>query len=586
MEVEYTLKDKSGIKLEIYKRREEDEALKNPSPDFPEDLTVSDTIDDKRTWLPWDPQGTNRVSLPKECGRESVRERVWGKPSAAAQGRVLTEWGQRCTAPLAHGVYRLSFLPLLRLAMMRYSFWGNPHIHHLKATLPDGRVLDGFIAMKPDALPRPFIISKCGLFCNAQQSTTHRLAMMHFFDESPFHVLSLANNTGSDFQKNNQSVALGGFDEGRQLYQIAQLVVSPESPVKDRISSVHVAGSSLGGAAALYAGLYASLNDPPGQTTVKSVTALCPVVVLDRSVKALYSTKPVSTFATFETLHQIRDIFNFVPIIGEYFPWNVRRMRTRLVYENLISAVFHYYQDWTTREPWDLKPFQGLTIDTLDQYWYANDFRNFVSQVTIPTLVISAKNDELVKAKLNSRPLAARLAARPNENVGTVILSRGNHCAFGLANGWANYSTILREYILSHTPEAPAHWKEVQVPLPPFRLELRSGERIVDAHWKAHAGREDLELEFKIFSPRRRLSHILCERQSPYYAQDYCYRRPSVRVPIRSLPFEVPLTPHTPYEVTSQTRFANVRFTVVDEKGGLLAGSRRSPRYVRAYVWQ
>lgn len=585
--VEFKLQDQSGLKLEIFQRPKKNVPVKNPVPNFPDDLVISDAIDAKKTWFPWDPRGTNNFPMADECRQESIRDRVWDNKSVSSQGLALNDWADKCSDQIARGILRRSYLPLIRFATMNYDFLENPNIHHVKATLSDGRILDGFIAMKSGNVRRPFIIAKCGMFCNAEQSVTQRAFMMNLYDESPFHVLTLANNTGSDFQINNGAMSIGGFDEGRQLYRIAQLVRSEDSPIHDQISSVHVLGASLGGAGALYSGLYSSLNDPPEQKNIQSVAAICPVVVLENSIKGLYSTKPISTFASFETLHQIRDVFSFVPVIGNYFPLNVRRMRGRQIYENLTSAIFNYYQDWTEETPWDLKPFEGVRIDTLDQFWGLNDFRAYAAQTTVPTLTISSDNDELVRTKVNARLLAASLEKAPNPNVSSVFLPLGNHCAFGLANGWANYSMILREYILSHAPEADLHWRKSLVDLQIQDLGLQGKERIVDTTWEAFANSGQMELRIRIFSPYGGLRYLTCADQNPLKARPGCYRQVRSMVPLASLPIEFYTTPpQSKYDVTSLTRFANTRWSVLDEQGELVVNSKRKPRYVRGWLWK
>lgn len=586
--VELRLQDQRGLKLEIFKRKpgKSKSSSKNPPPDFPVDLIVSGDIQERgKTWFPWNPQGTNNYHADNSCRQEAVRDLIWQNTSVAAQGRALNDWVARCNHQLAHGILRSSYIPLIRQATVDYDFLDNRNIHHVKATLSDGRVLDGFVAMKPDRIPRPFVIAKCGVFCNAEQSVMHRSFMMHLFDESPFHVLSLANNTGSDFQINNQALSVGGFDEGRQLYQIAQLVKSPDSPIQDRISSVHILGASLGGNAALYAGLYSAQNDPPGQDAIQSVTAVCPVVVLENTIRDLYSIKPISTVAAFETIHQLRDVFNFVPVIGRFFSINPGRIRANELYDKLTQAILNYYKDWTREFYWDLKPFQGVRVRSLSQFWELNDFRKYVSQVTVPTLVISANNDELVKTPRNSRLLSATLNKTPNRNISSIFLRQGNHCAFAIGNGWGNYSMILREYILSHSPEARKYWHRWDRELATPAWDLRGSELIVETVWSATLDDEKMLLKMKIFNPQLRLSNLDCKSQKPTRANVQCYRSVEYRVPIRSLPLEDIGTPRNPFEVTSLTRLANTRFSVVDEQGELVVNSRRRPRFVRGWGW-
>jgi pimeloyl-ACP methyl ester carboxylesterase len=583
-DVELKLQNGQGLKLEILKNTSHARDLS--APQFPKDLEISDDFEVRKTWFPWDPRGTNNYPLSMECRQESLRSRIWDHTAVGAQALALNDWADHCKDQIARGFLRRSYFPLLRFTSMNYDFASNPNIHLVRATLPDGRKLEGFIALKPDDTPRPFVIAKCGIYCNARESALHRLFMMHLYDESPFHVLSLANISSTDFQKDNQAVSVGGFDEGRQIYHIAQLLNAADSPVAKKISSVHVVGASLGGSAALYAGLYASLNDPPDHQSIQSVTAVCPVVVLENSIKSLFTRRFLSALINLEVLREIREVLSYVPILGNYFSGNLRRMRGQEVYHNLTSAIFNYYQDWTTETPWDLKPFEGLTVHTLDQFWDVNDFRNYYQQTTVPTITIASGNDEIVKTAGNSRLLARVTEKAPNKYVSSVFLPLGNHCAFGLSNGWANYSTILREYILSHTPEADIHWLKTVRKIQSANWGFRNHETIVDTSFEALRNSDQMELKLKIFSPYGGIKPLLCKNKNIYKAPSSCYRLMAYKVDLNSLPLDSFEIPQTKYDVTSLTRFANTRLSVLDENGELVVGTHHTPRFVRGWLWK
>jgi pimeloyl-ACP methyl ester carboxylesterase len=592
----------SGIKLEIYQRppnakkpgekrptspRPKPPSRPQPAPQFPGDLTVSEGIKDaKHRWFLWNPNGANNYPTTPQCTQEALRDLIWKNPRACDQGQAVNGWVYRCNDQISSQLSRHSFLPLIKFATVDYNFLDNPYIRSVKATLPDGRVLTGFIAMKQDDKPRPFIIAKCGALCNAQQSTTHRAFMMHLFDESPFHVLSLANVTGSDFQRNNKAFSLGGFDEGRQLYQIAQLVKSPDSPIANRISSVHVVGASLGGSGALFSGLYSSMNDFPGQPSIQSVTAVCPVVVLEKSAKRLFMVKPISTVASFETLKQLREVFDFVPVLGRVLPSGWSKLRDDKLYAKLTEAVFQYYRDWTAKQPWDLQPFKGTRITSLQQFWGLNDFRNYIGGVKVPTLAIAAENDDLVHVDENSKLLKESLKKTPNPYIDTIFFKQGNHCAFDVTNGWGNYSMLLREYVLSHSPESAEHWKVRTVRLPELQMSMRTGERIVQTIWAARDGDANIQLKFKIFSPQAAGDQLACTPDYVFNSDPRCYREERKTIPIQALPLEVNDAPVGAYEVTSLTRFANTRFSLLDENGQLVTNSYGTPTFVQMWNWE
>lgn len=613
--VEIHLQDASGLTVDIYKRlpspaREPRRPVpktpprkpapspspsrpSNPTPpDFPEDLTISEGANgSKHTWFPWDPTGANNFPTSPDCSQDALRESIWRTSEPAPQGRNIGDWLNRCNGQIGSALSRHSFFPLIKYATIDYDFAANENIHAVLATLPDGRKLRGFIAMKPGNVRRPFVIAKCGVLCNATQSTTHRAFMMHLYDESPFHVLTLANNSGTDFVKDNQAFSVGGFDEGRQLYQIAQLVRSADSPIRDRISSVHVVGASLGGSAALYSGVYSSVNDPSGARAIQSVTGVCPVVVVESSAKRLYSARPISTVASFETVHQIRDIFGFIPFFNKVFGPNWHKLRGEKLYGKVCDAIYEYYHDWTTKHPWDSKPFEGVKIDSMKQFWELNDFRNYAPLVRIPTMTVAAENDDLVRVDGNTKLLTETLQKENNEYISTEYFKQGNHCAFGVANGWGNYSMLLREYILSHSPEARDHWRSHTVKLPPVSVRLIQGESIVQATWLARVGDENMWLKLKIFGPRMIGDSGVCDWEHRYHADPRCYRDAKVAIPLRALPFGGDAAggggvPETKFAATSLTRFANTRFSLSDAGGKTVVDTTAMPSSVRVWDWE
>lgn len=575
---EWQIQGTSGVLLRIARRG---------TADFPPDLEVSDPIEaSKRSWFPWDPTGLNNYPVTSACRQESLRDLIWKDTNPKVQARALTEWVNRCDQEINTRGSKRSLLPLARFATVRYNFAANPDIRVVQATLPDGRFLSGFLALKPGGAARPFVIAKCGVLCNVENSTAQRTFVMHLYDESPFHVLALANNTGSDFQIDNEALSVGGFDEGRQLYQIAQILRSPDSPIRSMVSSVHVVGISLGASGALYSGMYSSANDLPGQEHIQSVMGICPVVVVESAVARLYSSKSLSRLASLGTLRQLREIFSYVPIVGEFFPSNPRKIRGEKLYQRLSQAILTYYQQWTAESPWDLKPFNGLRIQSLKEFWHLNDFRNYTQHVRVPTLTIAAENDDLVKTEEHSKLLTRSLQWMPNDKIGTAYFKHGNHCAFAVANGWGNFSTLLREYILSHSAEAPEHWRPQTVRGPFQGLVFGPREEILETSWQARVGDPSLWLKLKVYSPRWNYQgRIGCGYKNRLSAPRFCYREVQLAVPLATLPGPMMKLPQTEHQVTVLTRWANTRLSVLDRQGELVVNSNHSPEYIRAWLW-
>lgn len=563
---------------------------KNWQDEFPTDLIVTPGLaPGKKEFLPWDPTGRNNYPATPECQPEIIREKIWKhKSSVKAQASAVNEWLHECSDQISDPLRKWSYLALLKYARTNYRSEENSDIYYMTVTLPDGRLLTGFAAIKQGDTPRPLVIAKCGVLCNAEQSATLRAYMMHLYDESPFHVLALSNITGSKFQMDNGVLAAGGFDEGRQIYQIAKLTRHPDSPLLNTISSVHVVGASLGGNSALFSGLYASENDPAGKSSIQSVAAVCPVVVLENAVHRLYFSRGVSPLIAAKTLRSIKDIFYFVPVLGDLFTYGKKYLAPQKVYDQLSKAMAEYYIEWTSKKPWDLKPFQGVQVQSLKQFWQLNDFRNHLQDVKTPSLVIQAENDSIVRYKDNSELLAEALRKNPNENIEVVLFKQGNHCAFPVANGWANYSTLVREYILSHTPEASKYWQPVVRPLEKYSWKINGSDLIVETYWQAELNNPALILTLKMFNPLGKgheESINECALDNPHRANAECYREVKMAIPMEDLQLEGFRTPKNMFEVTAFTRFANTRLRVLNENKKTLIHTHDEPRFVQFWKW-
>ena len=96
----------------------------------------------------------------------------------------------------------------------------------------------------------------------------------------------LANVSGTDYLKDNGVVAVGGFDEGDQIMQVAEIVKDSNAKLSQYISDIHVLGFSLGGNGALFSSLYNSFSE---DRPISSVAAICPVVNLQPTMESVFS---------------------------------------------------------------------------------------------------------------------------------------------------------------------------------------------------------------------------------------------------------------------------------------------------------
>jgi hypothetical protein len=140
--------------------------------------------------------------------------------------------------------------------------------------------------------------------------------------------------------------------------------------------------------------------------------------------------------------------------------------------------------------------------------------------------------------------------------------------------------------LIIRCPESTDHWKESWTPLPSQGFSLAVNERIVETSWEALAGDNTLSLKLKIFGASHLSEAPQCKAGNYLRASRLCYREIKIRVPISSLSGESSGTPESKYEVTSLTRFANTRLSVVDEKGALVVNTNRTPKYIKAWSWK
>lgn len=540
------------------------------------------------------PTGISPVFSRGECQGDQISEIFKAESGLAKSANRLRQYFNKCTQDIATDRERFTLAPVFQFAAVDYPFKENPDIRFLSGVDGEGRKINGYLAMKRDLKARPFIIVKCGVFCNAEESSSIINSMMHLFDESPFHVLILANVTGSDFEKENKAFAVGGFDEGRQLYQLATYL-KKESSIRDRISSVQVMGISLGGNGALFSGLYSSQNPlPSNEKSIDGVLAVCPVVNLQNSLRNLYREDLLSHGYTFYTFQVLRSIAEALPFLGTALQ-NINRKTPEQMYQLLTRLLLNYYGQWTDHEVWDLKPFQGVRIKNLQQFWELNDFLRFYSQVEIPTLVIAADNDPIVRPKQN-----AYLIPTDNPLVQVLPLQQGSHCAFSYANGYERWSRLLREYFVANDPVWKQQRHEVRIDLakelkpqglfggfrpPKFTYQLQS-------EWQALPNKSEALLNLKTinYQPSGESS---CLGVSEYDIdeeknRESCVSYHQIKIPLRKiLPALNEGWPQDQFAARRLTRILNTRTVLLDGQGGnYIRSQSRFPVFLKIDLFE
>lgn len=537
-----------------------------------------------------DVSGVSQSFAAGECQGDQITSIFDKANSFFSQVDLLRSYVGRCGQDISNPWNRSPIFPLVQFAAIRYVFSENQNLKMAKITLPEGRVIRGVLGLKPDKKPRPFILVKCGVFCDAKESSNVVSALMHLFDESPFHVLVLGNITGPQFEGENSSFAVGGFDEGRQLFQIASFI-KEESWFKERISSVQTLGVSLGGHAALYSALYSSQNLlSSGHRAIDASMAICPVVNLENSLQRLYSRDLLSygyTLITFRTLMSFADK---LPFLRNALA-QIKKTNPQEFYDLLTQSSLKYYQDWTQNQPWNLQPFAGLQIQTQEQLWGVNNFADFVHKVEIPTFVIVAENDDVVRFSDN-----AALISNDNPFVQVLSVPQGGHCAFSVANGYERWSRLLQEYFVSNDPTWKKQRRSVMVDLSSYlygggffrKFRPPQFSEQVQAEWKVEFGSSDAVLTLKYFNPAGGSGEKTCLGIAAADADDTqeglaCLGYSKIRIPLKKI--LGPLNEHSPrsaFEAQRLTRVLNTRTTLVNENfENYLRSANQKPIYLK-----
>ncbi len=535
----------------------------------------------------WRPNGSNPGIQEPFCQMDRLSHIVRSTASDLNQGvRDLQSWADRCEPQLVDP-RAPTWTALVRSMMLDHSFSGHPDIRPIRIHLSRGRVIRGYLGLKAGDRPRPLVIARCGLFCDADDSGSTRTFMMKLFEESPFHVLTLSNVSGSDFIKDNEVVALGGVEEGRQFIEIADLVRAPESPFNLKISSLHIIGVSLGGHGILYASLFDSLNrdglKPQGRFS--SAQAICPVVHLENAMKTIYAPGLLGTLIKILSVFQIREVIRYIPILGEILGVDRDLSRGRILEAFSVTAL-DYYKKMTQAESWPLKPFEGMRIQNLDELWSIQNFVTWAGQIEVPTLVIPSKDDHVVKYRLNSQLLENEITDSGKLKV--VTFENGDHCALSATAGWSTETHIWREFILAHSPEfPPAQHKNLYIAEDlknlswPRSYKMFRGNIHAQQNFTLSSDAKTLYLQFKILDTWKQTAEgIYCGQEQIWRVpSEECYRWTKLPIQLARLGFN--LEDHNTLESRNRLeRYLNTNLKVVDDQGRMLNGGQAFPSYI------
>ncbi len=526
----------------------------------------------------WTPEGISETRTSARCQPE-ILEGLLRKDGASAkdQARSLRKYFNACGPELTRDAPS-DLEALFWIMNTEYPLCKHSGIRKFVARLKTGDVLRGFLALKTGSTPRPLVIVKCGVLCNAGD-LSHRFLLMHLFDESPFHVLALGNVTGADFVRDNGHISLGGLDEARQVIELAHFARS--GALGKIVSSVHYAGVSLAGQAAFFASAMSPENAPPGaKHALSSAVALCPVVDLKGSMGQLFEDSFEGEIARYFYDTEVLKVTNLFPMLKGLFPSNDDA--SSVIPERIAKAAVAHYSSLDS--PWAPAPFAHTKVESVSDLWKANDFfaaeKNLKTPLKTPTLVIAAEDDRIVRSKINALRLSQ---AEHGDQLGVVMLPQGSHCAFNQVYGWQTMSALLRGFVLSHSPETLKKKKARTLPVASDSLSeemtLDEGEKYIGASFRFKAGEPGLHATVRIFSPWL----FTCDGQPAENAPDECYRETEELIPfdeLESTPSWAQ-TPSSDVEAATRTRWANANLRLVHAKeaGSLHKASRETLRF-------
>jgi hypothetical protein len=485
------------------------------------------------------PTGVAKRSVSAACDPHRFEESILNKKRTTAEFyTVAKSYFKKCSSELSQGTIK-GILGLVKFSMYQYQFFRHPQIKPMTVTLADGTKIPAILALKLDPRPRPLVILRCGVFCSAGQSATTKAYMMHLFDQSPFNVMILANQTGLDYLEANRRVSLGGWAEGYENLEVGEWMRNKWEG-RHRISSMHLMGISLGGNAAVFG---ASFNDkylrPDGQKIFKSVTAICPVISLRPTLDKLYSGAIIGRIFGGVTKSQFLD--------AKPFNLDVSDMISESVIPNK-SGMADYIGSLASTS----LQRRGIA-STTESFYRSNNFFNLKEVVTTPLMVFASKDDSIVNNETNAQTFMDWHVYEKSKTAGVVNLSYGNHCGFASVYGFNATAAVLRDFVLLHSPEFMEVYKPVSVKWTPKFMMMPWANKHMSQTWKFASGSSNVNVTFKVFDGQT----SQCEDKDPNMADLMCIREKTYTLSIDSLKALGARVPRNGVEAEALTREFN-----------------------------
>lgn len=502
------------------------------------------------------PDGLSAKAIHPQCDPRRFEENLLTKKITTSQFASLArDYFIRCQAELTENNSK-GLIALLAFTQKKYYFLSHPQIRKEIITLKDGVKVPAIFAVKEDTRPRPLVVVRCGVFCSAGQTSSLMNYMMHLFDQSPFNVVFLSSQTGMDYIYSNGQVSMGGWSEGYETLEVGSWLRN-KWQFRERISSMHMMGISLGGNAAV---MGASFNDDyvglDGRKIFNSVTAICPVISLQPTLNKLYGSQIVGRVFANTTKNHFREARHYVKdvpdlLVDENIP-------DRLQMPNFIGEIVS-----TSLQR------RGIA-STTSSFFKSNNFWNLKNPVKTPLLVWASKDDSVVNNAINAEVFEYDDNYEKSDSSGVLNLRYGNHCAFNASYGDQAAATILRTFVLKNSPEFIEEYQSTDslkwtwgAPV------LGMGQSHVIQKWEFYPKQSSAKVTFEVFNSRAQG----CADFTPWQTKKFCIWEKTVWVPLEKLKPLGARIPRTEVEAQAITREFNTKVEFKSQ-GKPIAGTR------------
>lgn len=533
------------------------------SPQLAEDVIHYNNTDTPATpmvSMKFVPLGDLRSAVPTECHPLEYINGILKKNYTPEQySTYANNYFTHCSSFLQKGNTQ-GLQGLLQFGKVSYNLEENPRLKKYLHTLSDGSKIETLIGLKDQLNKRPWVILKCGVFCDINKSAASLSFIINFFDQSPFNIILLSNHTGKKHIQFNASLKIGGYYESYDYFDVARWLRS-ESPYKDTIDSIHAVGFSLGGSASLGVSyLNSYFNSQYGSNLINSSLAICPVVNLHPTLNDLFSNTIKGNFYATLTWKKLMEVAPFLDKATDYlkrkFPPKVQ-----LFPEMLANISLRYGKAWEAKHP------PGRTapsLETLEDFYINNDFSSYVHEPEIPTFVWASMDDSVVNYNINTKALME--APRRTSALGILGLEKGNHCGFDTAYGYTATTAVLQSFIINNSPSFKEKAKNHVVSLPFLsQIAFSPSETHLKQWWVAKENSDQLELYFETFDPsiQPEKKKIDCLSALPLFSDPQCRRVHKQIIPmalVSELSIQVPQN-QTQAEILSRELNGLLRLT-------------------------